>query len=75
MIGKNNVLSLCFICIVVATMASAETADEKGLAIAIEADLRDQGWIDNMVELQMILRNAKGNESKRQLRLRSLEVP
>ncbi|SVC02844.1 uncharacterized protein METZ01_LOCUS255698, partial [marine metagenome] len=39
MIGKNNVLSLCFICIVVATMASAETADEKGLAIAIEADL------------------------------------
>ena len=75
MIGKNNVLSLCFICIVVATMASAETADEKGLAIAIEADLRDHGWIDSMVELQMILRNAKGNESKRQLRLRSLEVP
>lgn len=75
MIGKNNLLSLCFICIVVATMASAETADEKGLAIAVEADLRDQGWIDSMVELQMILRNAKGNESKRQLRLRSLEVP
>jgi outer membrane lipoprotein-sorting protein len=75
MIGKYSLLSLCFVCIVVAAMASAETADDKGLAIAIEADRRDQGWIDSKVEMQMILRNAKGNESKRQLRLSSLEVP
>ncbi len=53
----------------------AQSAEDKGLAIAVEADLRDQGWIDSKVEMQMILRNAKGNESKRQMRLSSLEVP
>ena len=31
--------------------AIAESAEEKGLAIAIEADLRDQGWIDSQVQM------------------------
>jgi len=54
--------------------AIAESAEEKGLAIAIEADLRDQGWIDSQVQMEMVLRNAKGNESMRRVRLKSLEV-
>ena len=60
--------------LVLASTAIAESAEEKGLAIAIEADLRDQGWIDSQVQMEMVLRNAKGNESKRRVRLKTLEV-
>ena len=35
----------------------AETAQEKGLAIAVEADRRDKGWGDSKAALKMILRN------------------
>ncbi len=53
----------------------AETPEEKGLAIAVEADLRDQGWVDMQVTMSMILRNARGDENHREMRLKSLEVP
>ncbi len=52
----------------------AETPEEKGLAIAIEADKRNTGWVDSQVDLQMILRNAQGQESKRLIRLKALEI-
>jgi len=60
--------------LVLAGTAIAESAEEKGLAIAIEADLRDQGWTDSQVQMEMVLRNAKGNESKRRVRLKTLEI-
>lgn len=50
-----------------------ETAEDKGLAIAIEADKRDQGWVDSKVNLEMVLKNARGDESRRQMRLKTLE--
>lgn len=53
---------------------SAETAEEKGLAISTEADKRNNGWGDSSNDLQMILRNAQGEESKRSIRLKTLEV-
>ena len=40
--------------------ASAETAEEKGLAIAVEADKRDTGWVDQTADLEMILTNKHG---------------
>ncbi len=52
----------------------AETQEERGLAIAIEEDKRDYGWRDQTSELIMTLRNAYGQEVKRKLRTRSLEV-
>ncbi len=52
----------------------AETPEEKGLAIAVEAEKRDTGWVDSTSNLQMILRNAQGQESKRDIRLKTLEV-
>lgn len=52
----------------------AETAEEKGLAISTEADKRDNGWADSSNNLQMILRNAHGEESTRNIRLKTLEV-
>ena len=68
-------MGFAMVCFLATAAVLAGPAEDKGLAIAIEADRRDQGWKDSKVEMQMILRNAKGNESRRQLRLASLEVP
>jgi outer membrane lipoprotein-sorting protein len=56
------------------TGVCAQTPEEKGLAIAREADRRDQGWQDSSASLAMILRNAQGDESRRLIRVRNLEV-
>jgi len=55
-------------------IAMAETPEEKGLAIAIEADKRDTGWQDQTANLEMVLRNRHGQESKRNIRSKTLEV-
>jgi Outer membrane lipoprotein-sorting protein len=55
--------------------ARTETVEEKGLAIAQEADRRDSGWGDARVGLRMVLRNRHGQESVRQLDVSFLEVP
>jgi len=47
---------------------------DKGLAIAKESDLRDQGWTDSISEMKMTLRNRTGDESIRELRISNLEV-
>ena len=52
----------------------AETAEEKGLAIATEADRRDKGFGDSSATLNMILRNKQGDESTREVRVRTLEI-
>ena len=54
--------------------APAQTPEEKGLAIATEMDRRDTGWGDQQAEMQMILRNRQGKESRRTIRTRTLEV-
>jgi len=53
---------------------AAQSPEEKGLAIAIEADKRDTGWSDITTELSMVLRNRQGQESKRKMRSKILEV-
>ena len=52
----------------------AESPEEKGLAIAVEADHRDQGFTDSSATLEMILTNRHGESSNRELRLKTLEV-
>ncbi len=53
---------------------SAETPQEKGLAIAIEADRRDTGFGDFTAELLMTLKNRHGDESTREIKTSNLEV-
>jgi len=60
--------------ITVMPFAQAETAEEKGLAIAIESDNRDKGWSDSYAEMKMVLRNRHGKESSRQIRVTNLEM-
>jgi len=52
----------------------AETPEEKGLAIAVEADRRDTGYSNSTADMLMILKNRHGQESRRKIRLRNLEV-
>ena len=54
--------------------AHAQTPEEKGLAIAREMDRRDSGWKDQRANLVMTLRNRQGQESRRELRISTLEV-
>jgi outer membrane lipoprotein-sorting protein len=52
----------------------AETPEEKGLAIAKEADRRDTGFGDSTANLVMVLKNRQGQSSTRYLRIQTLEV-
>ena len=52
----------------------AETPEEKGLAIAVEADKRNSGWQDQQAELTMTLRNRHGQTTERAIRSKTMEV-
>jgi len=51
----------------------AQSAGERGLEIAVEADRRDTGFHDSTASMRMILRNRQGDESTREIRVRTLE--
>ena len=55
--------------------AAQSPEEEKGLEISMEADRRDLGFGDSVASMEMILKNASGQTSTRELRLNTLEVP
>lgn len=72
---SSGALLLAFLLLAAAPEALAETAEEKGFAIAARSDRSDRGFTDSRVALKMVLRNAAGRESTRTLVLNTLEVP
>ncbi len=54
--------------------AAAETPEEKGKRIAVEADDYDSGFGDSVADGTMVLRNKQGKESVRTFQARTLEV-
>ena len=65
--------------LLISTNTFAETIDnsvkeDKGLLIAREADKRDTGWVSQEAQLEMILKNRYGQESRRSNRNKTLEV-
>ncbi len=68
-----RILPAILLCLL-AVGVHAETAEEKGLAIAVEADRRDSGFVDYSNNVEMILRNKQGQESIRLIRSKTLEV-
>jgi len=54
--------------------ARAQTPEERGLAIAREADRRDSGYGDVTARMTMILRNRQGDESVRRMRFSAIEI-
>lgn len=69
-----RLLTCAFSFLLLPLCALAETPEERGLAIAQEADRRDSGFHDLAADLTMLLRNKHGEESLRNMRTRSLEV-
>jgi len=70
----NKFIISCIFSLGLLNITYAETAEEKGLTIAKEIDLRDKGWNDSVTYMKMILRNKQGQESTRELQLKSLEI-
>ncbi|MCE2392136.1 MAG: outer membrane lipoprotein-sorting protein [Proteobacteria bacterium] len=62
------------VCLGVPSIAPSATPEEAGLQIAKEADLRAQGFGNFTARQTMILRNKQGQESRREIRVRVLEV-
>jgi hypothetical protein len=59
----------------VANMSFALMPDEqKGLDISVEAKKRDLGWQDSTADMLMLLRNKQGQESIREIKMKSLEI-
>ena len=71
---KRSFAPFVLVAMLVPTLALAGPAEDKGLEIAKEADRRDTGFGDTTADMLMILRNKKGQESKRELEIRTLEV-
>ena len=55
--------------------ADGASPEERGLQIARDADAKDHGFGDYTAGVVMVLRNKQGQESRRQLRLKILEIP
>ncbi len=53
---------------------AAQTAEERGRAIAVEAERRFRGYGDYSAHLTMVLRSRDGNERSREMRVRGLEL-
>jgi outer membrane lipoprotein-sorting protein len=72
---KNVLLPLIsLLALTAALSAQAETPEEKGLAIAREADVRDAGWGDYSADMKMVLKNRQGEESIRDIRSKTFEM-
>lgn len=73
---KTAIIHACFMALLILNVinAQAETAEERGLEIAREADLRESGYQDMTARLTMELRNKQGDVSIREVRVSNLEV-
>lgn len=70
---KKSILLLT-LCLATNVLHAAGNAELDGRKIAEEADRRNSGWGDMRADLNMVLKNAYGEESRRALQLRTLEV-
>ncbi|MEW6601074.1 MAG: outer membrane lipoprotein-sorting protein, partial [Nitrospirota bacterium] len=69
-----TVFMMSLLMIIASVPATAETPEEKGLAVAREADIRGAGFKDSTVNMLMVLKNRHGQESTRIIRSQTLEV-
>jgi outer membrane lipoprotein-sorting protein len=68
------ILSALSLTLVSNTSFALSAEEQKGLDISIEAKKRDLGWQDSTADMQMLLRNKQGQESIREIKMKSLEV-
>jgi len=53
---------------------SLSEKEQKGIDISMEAKKRDLGWKDSTADMLMLLRNKQGQESIREIKIKSLEI-
>jgi len=56
------------------TSFALSAEEQKGLEISLESKNRDLGWQDSTADMLMLLRNKQGQESIREIKMKSLEV-
>ncbi len=71
---KQLIMTLMLSLLLLPSDVMPATPEEKGLAIAQEADRRDSGFKDFTANMLMTLRNRHGQESIRKIRIKRLEV-
>jgi outer membrane lipoprotein-sorting protein len=75
MISKKLIISTLAVLTLTSHLSFALTAEEqKGLDISIETKRRDLGWQDSTADMLMLLRNQQGQESIREIKIKSLEI-
>lgn len=72
-LNTAGVGALALIASLLAAVVNADTDEEKGRQIAARSDRTDVGFGDSVVDLKMVLRNAAGKETTRELSLKTLE--
>jgi hypothetical protein len=72
--ATRRALGACLTAGVAGPVSAATDAATRGLQIAREAERRDAGFGDSVADVQMVLSNRHGQESRRALRVRTLEV-
>ena len=74
----NRIKSILLAITLIAPVSSAlsdATPEEAGFEVAARSDRSDRGFGDSRVQLKMILRNAAGQETTRELEITTLEIP
>lgn len=66
-------LSVLILTLTISPLVNADAAEEKGLQIAKETKARDLGWQDSQAHMTMILKNQRGEQSTRLMRIKSME--
>jgi outer membrane lipoprotein-sorting protein len=72
---RGALLTSCLIISAAALPAHAMSDEEKGYEIAKASDRSDRGFNDHKVGMKMVLRNAQGQETTREMRFSVKEVP
>ncbi|RJE76080.1 outer membrane lipoprotein-sorting protein [Pseudoalteromonas sp. MSK9-3] len=71
---KQPILVLSVLCIFSGSVVASDDQSHKGLEIATEMEIRDSGWKDQEVNIEMTMFNSQGNKSIRYMRNKALEV-
>ncbi len=71
---KITALILATLLLLLSATVFADAAAEKGLQIAKDADAYDKGFADFTANMVMVLRNRKGDETSRKIRMKTLET-
>ncbi len=72
--GFFKLISAVCLTLVVNVSTARSPEEQKGLNISVESKKRDAGWTDSTADMLMFLRNKQGQESIREIKIKSLEV-